>query len=111
MRLLEASEGAADKLADYFDTIDFSQVDSYGKPLYSAKDLSSNLKDVGNIVKSLAMLEKQVQTEIADKNVRGQSEIGPYELPKQARNTGKTTETYYEDEDGGDGDEFGDASE
>lgn len=82
MRLLLSAKRNVDKLSNYFDTIDFNEVDNYGKPKYSAKDLSSNLKDVGQIVKSLSMLEKQVQTELSEKNARGQNEIGPYELPK-----------------------------
>jgi hypothetical protein len=102
MRLLLSAKRNVDKLANYFDSIDFTEVDSYGKPKYSAKDLSSNLKDVGQIVKSLSMLEKQVQTEILEKNARGQTEIGPYELPKQARTTGKSRETYQENGDSGD---------
>jgi len=81
-RLLKSAKIAAEKLANYFETVDFSLLDKLGKPIYSAKDLSSNLQQVGNIVKSLTMLEKQVVTEQLERaNVRGQSEIGPYEIP------------------------------
>jgi hypothetical protein len=98
MRLLLSAKRNVDKLSNYFDTINFNEVDNYGKPKYSAKDLSSNLKDVGQIVKSLSMLEKQVQTEISENNVRGQAEIGPYELPKQPRNVkGNKKERIVED--------------
>jgi hypothetical protein len=107
MRLLLSAKRNVDKLANYFDSIDFNEVDSYGKPKYSAKDLSSNLKDVGQIVKSLSMLEKQVQTEILEKNARGQTEIGPYELPKQNRNV-KSNKAIGISEDV---DDFGDDSE
>lgn len=82
-RLLIGARSAADKLAGYFETVDFSKVDSYGKPIYSARDLSSNLKEVGNIVKSLVQLDKQVQREQLDQQVvRGGNEIGMYELPE-----------------------------
>jgi len=81
-RLLMGARSAADKLVGYFEKVDFDLVDNYGKPIYSARDLSSNLKEVGNIVKSLVLLEKQVQKEQLDsQDVRGGSEIGMYELP------------------------------
>lgn len=79
-RLLISSKNAAEKLASYFDNMDFSKVDSYGKPIYTGRDLTSNLKEVGNIIKSLTSLEKQVQKDMLDiSNVRGGSEIGAFE--------------------------------
>jgi len=81
-RLLAGARNAADKLAGYFEKVDFDKVDSYGKPIYSARDLSSNLKEVGNIVKSLVLLENQVQKEqLEQQAVRGGNELGMYELP------------------------------
>lgn len=81
-RLLMGARSAADKLAEYFETIDFSLVDGYGKPIYSARELASNLKEVGNIVKSLVLLETQVHREQLEMHAaRGGSEIGLYELP------------------------------
>jgi hypothetical protein len=79
--LLLSAKRNVDKIANYFDEIDFKKLDDFGKPQYSIKDLSSTLKEVGNIVKSLQMLERQVQTELAESNVRGKSEIGAYEMP------------------------------
>ena len=46
--------------------IDFKEIDSNGKPVFSAKDLSSNLASVGSIVKSLGMLEDMVKKEQLD---------------------------------------------
>lgn len=81
VRLLKAAKRAADQLAKYFETINFSSVDDNGRPIFSAKDLSSNLKDVGNIVKSLNSLEEQVLREQLDmSSIRGGSEIGLYEV-------------------------------
>ena len=75
------ARSAADKLVGYFEKVDFELMDNYGKPVYSARDLASNLKEVGNIVKSLVLLEKQVQKEQLDsQEVRGGNDIGMYEL-------------------------------
>ena len=82
VRLLRSAKKATDQLSEYFDTVDFSEKDNYGKPVYSARDVSSNLKEIGNIVKSLAALEKQVQEEqTSSGKIRGGGEIGDYELP------------------------------
>ena len=83
-RLLKSSKIAADKLAVYFETIDFTILDDNGKPIYSARELASNLSAVGNIIKSLRILEDQVRKEQMDDNVaRGGAEIGIFELPSE----------------------------
>ena len=82
-RLLKAAKNAADKLSEYFYMIDFKEIDSNGKPVFSAKDLSSNLASVGSIVKSLGMLEDMVKKEQLDTTtIRGGGEIGYYEVPR-----------------------------
>lgn len=82
VRLLRSAKKATDQLSEYFDTVDFSEKDRYGKPVYSARDVSSNLKEIGNIVKSLSALERQVKEEqAASGKIRGGGEIGAYELP------------------------------
>ena len=84
-RLLASAKKAAEELSTYFRSVNFSKKDERtGKPEYSARELASNLSAVGNIIKSLSTLEKQVRKEqLDDVNVRGQSEIGDYELPKR----------------------------
>jgi len=82
-RLLKAAKNAAEKLAGYFDMIDFNEIDKDGKPMYSARELASNLAAVGNIVKSLHQLEEMVKKEQLESNtVRGGGEIGFYEQPR-----------------------------
>ncbi|MFW5890661.1 MAG: hypothetical protein ACOCUI_00405 [bacterium] len=81
VRLLRSAKKAAEKLSQYFDKIDFNEKDSYGRLIYSARDVSSNLKEIGNIVKSLSTLEDQVKKEQASANkIRGGGEIGEYEI-------------------------------
>ena len=83
-RLLKSSKIASDKLAVYFETIDFTLLDDNGKPVYSARELAANLSAVGNIIKSLRVLEDQVRKEHMDDNMaRGGAEIGIFELPSE----------------------------
>ncbi len=81
-RLLRTAKNTAEKLSEWFDKINFDEVDRDGRPIYTARDVSANLKDIGGIVKSLDVLEKQVQKEqLEQSRARGGSDIGDYELP------------------------------
>jgi len=83
-RLLRTAKGTAEKLAQWFDKVNFDDVDRDGRPMYTARDVSANLKDIGGIVKSLDVLERQVQKEqLEQSKVRGGSDIGDYELPEE----------------------------
>jgi len=80
MRLMRAAKGAADKLAGYFENVDFLKTDDNGKPIYTAKDVAYNLEKVGSIVDSLDKLETRIKKEVkTDARVRGGGEIGMYE--------------------------------
>lgn len=81
-RLLRAAKIAADKLSDYFENkVNFDELDLNGKPVYSARDLASNLGAVGKIIESLRKLEDQVMKEQSDGGLaRGGLEIGDFEL-------------------------------
>jgi hypothetical protein len=83
MRMLTASKKAIEKMSDWFETFDFNETDMFGKPKYSANDLSRNLKEIGNIVKSLTSLERQVRLEIEEQTSRGNNEIGVFEDPDE----------------------------
>ena len=88
-RVLLGAKKAAEELAKWFEQIDFSLVDAYGKPVFSARELSSNLKEVGNIVKSLGQLEEMVRQEQIEKTMtRGGSDIGMYEIKRSDLNYG-----------------------
>lgn len=82
-RILASAKIGAEKLARYFEDVDFQDLDDNGRPKFTAKELASNLSAVGNIVKSLLNLESQVRSEqLESSNVRGKSEINDYELPE-----------------------------
>lgn len=93
MRLLNTARSTLDKLSGYFEQIDFSEMDVLGKPVYSAIDLTRNLKEVGNIVKSLVNLERQVRLELEEHSVRGGSEIMLLEDPDEDDEIDNTFET------------------
>ena len=81
-RLVGAAQMTADKLADYYTMVDFRLYDDNGKPIYSAKEVQSNLKDLSNTIKSLFALEEQLRREQLDGNLsRGGFEIGEFEIP------------------------------
>ena len=80
MRLMRAAKGASDKLAGYFENINFLDKDDNGKPIHTAKDVAYNLEKVGNIVDSLDKLETRIKKEVkTESRVRGGGEIGMYE--------------------------------
>jgi hypothetical protein len=93
VRMLRAAKKAADKLSEYFETINFKEVDKMGKPVYSARDVASNLKEIGGIVKSLSILEDQVRREQATGGkIRGGGEIGDYEVKDKTFDYGQLDE-------------------
>jgi hypothetical protein len=82
-RLLMGAKKAADKLAEYFESVDFKELDKSGKPVYSADSLMSNLGHLAGVTRSLKMLEDEVLREQIESNLAmGGSEIGEYEIPK-----------------------------
>lgn len=83
IRVLLGAKQAAEELAKWFRTVKYDDVDEYGKSLFSVTELSRNLKEVGNIIKSLSQLEEMVKKEQIDKTTtRGGMDIGMYEIPR-----------------------------
>ena len=92
-RLVSAAQIAADNLADYYSMVNFREFDHNGKPLYSARDVQSNLKDLSNTIKSLYSLEEQLRKEQLDGNLsRGGFEIGEFEIPSKDIDYGADTD-------------------
>ena len=61
VKLLKSARISVTKLEKYFKTIDLTMLDDHGKPIYHAKDLVSNLANMGKVVSSLDELEALVQ--------------------------------------------------
>lgn len=79
-RLLQSAMDTCDKMTDYFNGIDFKKVDHNGKPIYTLKEVSSVMKDIGDIVSSLESLKDKVEREHMERgSIRGGSGIGMFE--------------------------------
>lgn len=61
VKLLKAARHSINKLEQYFRMIDLTEVDDHGKPIYSAKDLITNLEKMGKVVQGLEDLENIVK--------------------------------------------------
>jgi hypothetical protein len=82
LRFLDQNMLGAKKLMEFYELVNWEEVDKTGKFKYSARDLASNLKEAGNILKSLESLKEQVRKEeLETTNIRGGSEINLYEDP------------------------------
>lgn len=78
-RMLKALQHTEEQITLYFKSIDLTKTDDFGKPLHNINEIVRNMKEVGAVIKSINSLEKQVETEIQEGKVQGESEIGPYE--------------------------------
>ena len=79
-RLLQSAMDTCDKMTDYFNGVDFKKVDHNGKPIYTLKEVSSVMKDIGDIVSSLESLKDKVEREHMERgSIRGGSGIGMFE--------------------------------
>jgi hypothetical protein len=77
IRVLLGAKQAAEELAKWFRGVKHTDED------FSVTELSRNLKEVGNIIKSLGQLEEMVKREQVDKTTtRGGTDIGMYEIPR-----------------------------
>lgn len=61
VKLLKAARASVTKLERYFKNVDLELVDDNGKPIYHAKDLITNLANMGKVVAGLDELEELVQ--------------------------------------------------
>lgn len=81
-RMLKSLEHTEEKITSYFNSVDLSEKDDFGKFIYNITDVVRNAEKMGGIIKSISTLEKQVQLDLQEGKIRGDSEIGPYEIPK-----------------------------
>ena len=81
LKLLRSSYKAMDELRIYFETVDLTEVDTMsGKPIYSARDVISNIQSLGKVVEGLEQLELIVRKEKQQsKGVRGDADPGMFD--------------------------------
>lgn len=61
----------------FLDSIDFTEIDEMGKPIYKPKDVIADIAAIGKMRVSLLDLEEQYKNELSsDSNVRGGIELG-----------------------------------
>lgn len=82
MGLLEDAEFSIEQLRFYFRNINFIKVDNNGKPLYTAKDLMANIKQLGQVIKGIKELKEEIKKEEQSSNaMRGGREKSAFEDP------------------------------
>ncbi len=82
LQFLERNMLGARKLMEFYEMINWTEVDKTGKFKYSDRNLAANLKEAGSILKSLESLKDQVRREELEVNrVKGGNQIDLYEDP------------------------------
>lgn len=83
MLLLQDARSAIGKLREYFRDVDLTEKDEKsGKPIYSAKDLMMNIKQVGSVVKGMKELQEEVAKEqMTETRIKGGGKAGAFEDP------------------------------
>lgn len=77
LRLLNSAYKAVDELRLYFDTLDLSERDQYGKPIFSTKNVMGEIAALGKTVEGLQQLQFMVMQEREKANsLRGNTELG-----------------------------------
>lgn len=77
LKLLKSAYRAVDELRNFFDTVNLQEFDEQGRPVHSSNILMRNLKDLGDLVKSLESLENKVKKELEEETgIRGDNERG-----------------------------------
>ena len=80
LRLLNSAYKAVDELRLYFDTLDLSERDQYGKPIFATKNVLSEIASLGKTVEGLQQLEYMVMKEKEKANaLRGNTELGIFD--------------------------------
>lgn len=80
-KMLDAVNGALDKLQVYFDTIDFTETDPMtGKPINSTKEFIANIAGLEKAYENLGKLEERVKKERTEKNaLKGDLQPGMFD--------------------------------
>lgn len=80
LRLLNSAYKAVDELRLYFDTLDITEKDMQGKPVYSTKNVMAEIAGLGKTVEGLQQLQFMVMKEREKANdLRGSQEPGIFD--------------------------------
>ena len=64
-----AAKAAAEKMKDFFNTVDLTEKNKMGLPIYKPKELTSALLDSDKVLENLRNLEEKVQKEMFGKEI------------------------------------------
>ena len=81
LKMLKSTYKAIDNLRLFFETVDLTETDTFsGKPIYNAKDVISNIQNLGKMIEGLQQLELMVKREREQaKATRGDQEKGLFD--------------------------------
>lgn len=83
LSFLEAALFAANKIKGYFYSVDFTLLDTNGKPVYDISKINTTLKDIGKTIDGLDQLKERVMRELqSDSKIRGGVEKSLFEDPE-----------------------------
>lgn len=68
VRLLQAAQLVTDKIIDYFDNVNFSEVDDQGRPLIKVSDVQKSMEQSVKQVETLKTIESLVKKEIMEQS-------------------------------------------
>lgn len=81
LKMLRSSYTAIDNLRIFFETLDLMETDpNTGKPIYAARDVISNIQNLGKMIEGLQQLEEMVKKEKEQsKALRGEAIAGMFD--------------------------------
>lgn len=83
LNMLRAAMNVVNKTTDYFNKVDYDEVDDRGKVKYTVSEVFKAMANMGGAINQLRMLEREVQREqIEASTSKGNNIIGDYELPR-----------------------------
>lgn len=80
-RLYTAAMKAIENLRDFLETVDVSEKNDKGMPIYKPKDITNALKDINSIISNLKDLERNIFDEISSAKIYGGKRKNPFEDP------------------------------
>lgn len=80
MEILESFMGAAYRLKEFFDNVDFQERDKNGKPVHDVKKVMQAMSSSHDLIQNLTKMQEQVKREIQEgSRVRGGGETSIFE--------------------------------
>jgi len=82
MHLLQAAKLGVNKIKQYIETVDLTEIDDKGKPVHDVSKLNMIIARLGDTIEGIRKLEEIVAKETEDNTrMRGGGEIGYFENP------------------------------